>query len=121
MFNSREADIGVIREAMAFRVKYRTGKRKIMLTAMGVHPQNRGGNYPKGTVVKNLGVSIGKSGFTSEEANHAGVCVEEIPPEERRADPMNPGAPYVTYLAMNKRKQPQLRSCLRVSQSILTS
>ena len=34
-----------------------------MLTAMGVHPQNRGGNYPKGTVVKNLGVSIGKSGF----------------------------------------------------------
>ena len=88
---------------------------------MGVHPQNRGGNYPKGTVVKNLGVSIGKSGFTSEEANHAGVCVEEIPPAERTEDPMEPGSPYVTYLTMNKRKQPQLRSCLRVSQSILTS
>ena len=78
---SREPDMGVIREAMALRVKYRTGKQKFMLRAMGVHPQNRGGNYPKGTVVKNLGVSIGKSGFTSEEANHAGVCVEEIPPE----------------------------------------
>ena len=50
---SKEPDIGVIREAMALRVKYRTGKQKFMLRAMGVHPQNRGGNYPKGSVVKN--------------------------------------------------------------------
>ena len=83
---SREPDIGVIREAMALRVKYRTGKQQFMLRAMGVHPQNRGGNYPKGSVVKNLGVKIGDSGFSTEEANHAGVCVEEIPASERTGD-----------------------------------
>ena len=101
---SREPDIGVIREAMALRVKYRTGKQKFMLRAMGVHPQNRGGNYPKGSVVKNLGVKIGDGGFSTEEANHAGVCVEEIPASQRTEDPMNPGSPYETYLEMNRRK-----------------
>ena len=46
-----------------------------MLTAMGVHPQNRGGNYPKGKVTATLGKKVGTAGFSLEEANHAGVCV----------------------------------------------
>ena len=50
-----------------------------MLTAMGVHPKNRGSNYPKGTFVRSLGVQIGNGGFSAEEASHAGVCAEEIP------------------------------------------
>ena len=71
---------------------------------MGVHPQNRGGNYPKGVITKNLGIGIGKGGFSAEEANAMGVCVEEIPLSERGADPVYAGQDYETYFDMNKRK-----------------
>ena len=92
---SDDDDMGVIREAMALRVKFRIvdlhGKplrQRYHLTVMSPHPQNRGGNFPAGPVTKTLGMKIGKGGFSSEEANSMGVCVEEIPPDERAQDPV---------------------------------
>jgi len=77
--------MGPIRKAMALRVKYRvlteTGqiKRRLPLRLLGVHPENRWGVYPQGDVVKNLGVQLALKGFSQEEADHQGVCVQELP------------------------------------------
>ena len=78
-------DMGIIRKAMALRVKYRltteTGhlKRRLPLRALSVHFENRAGVYPQGDVVKNLGVKLALKGFCQEEADHQGVCVQEAP------------------------------------------
>ena len=48
-------DMGTVRKAMAWRVKYRIEgkpgqlKRRLPLGMLGVHPKNRGGIYPKET------------------------------------------------------------------------
>ena len=78
-------DAGLVRKAMALRVKYRLdiNKRVIALSRLGVHPQNRGGMYPQPDTVRNLGVQIMTTGFNGSEADHEGVCVEEIPFLER--------------------------------------
>ena len=78
-------DAGLVRKAMAFRVKYRLDikKRVIALSRLGVHPQNRGGMYPQPDVVRNLGLKIITKGFNKSEADHEGVCVEEVPFCER--------------------------------------
>ena len=84
-----DVNMGIIRKAMALRVKYRvasaTGakKRRIPLALMGVHNMNRGGVYPNGERVANLAVELLKVGFSEEEANHEGVCVQEVPASER--------------------------------------
>ena len=41
-------ELGLVRQAMAYRVKYRVagGKRQMYLSLLGVHPLNRGGVYP---------------------------------------------------------------------------
>ena len=75
---------GLVREAMAYRVKYRSkdlkkAKRRLALCLLCVHKRNRGGQYPMAETVQNLGISIFEDGFNPEEANHAGVCVQEIP------------------------------------------
>ena len=69
---------------MALRVKYRVGgprnpKTALPLHLLGVHPFNRGGVYPQGETVMGLGWSIFKTGSNAEEANHEGVCVQEVP------------------------------------------
>ena len=53
-------DIGLVRKAMAFRVKYRLSENRkpISLSRLGVHPQNRGGMYPQPDTVNNLGLTI---------------------------------------------------------------
>ena len=56
-----EALMGAIREAMAYRVKYRIkdtkrAKRPIALEMLCVHKQNRGGQYPMPQTVANLGI-----------------------------------------------------------------
>ncbi len=89
---------------MTLRDKYRKCKQWYMLKIMGVHPQNRGGRYPQGRVTRSLGVESGVGGFSAEEANRMGVCVEEIPPHERNGDPTYRDQPYETYFEMNKRK-----------------
>ena len=72
---------GCVAAAMAYRVKYRRENKKldIMLRSIAPHPDNRRGVYPNGETVCNLGLSILNEGFSLEEANHAGVCVEEVP------------------------------------------
>ena len=81
-----DVTLGSIREAMAYRVKYRIGddhraKRSIHLEMMCVNNGNRGGMYPMPQTVMNLGIGIFQDGFDSEDANHGGVCVQEIPVE----------------------------------------
>ena len=71
--------LGLIRQAMAYRVKYRViaangaHKRKLPLSLLGVHNRNRGGVYPSPETVENLGLKLLSVGFSSEEANHEGV------------------------------------------------
>ena len=86
--NVKEIDDGIVREAMALRVKYRVGvkgrvKRPVHITTMCIHKNNRGGQYPQAGTVENLGVHIFTEGFNAEEANHEGVCVQELPANER--------------------------------------
>ena len=101
-----DVNMGIIRKAMALRVKYRvasaTGakKRRIPLALMGVHNMNRGGVYPNGDRVVNLAVDLLKSGFSEEEANHEGVCVQEVPASERKHGPVYQ-KPYLTYAQSN--------------------
>jgi hypothetical protein len=91
-----DANMGLIRRAMAFRVKYRvpnadgSQKRCMALAMLGVHPQNRGGVYPSPETVQNLGVNLLTSGFNADEANHEGVCVQELPVSEQTTDPLDP-------------------------------
>ena len=88
---------------MAYRVKYRVagGKRQMYLSLLGVHPLNRAGVYPSPETVQNLGLKLLETGFSEDEANHEGVCVQEIPPEERRGDPRDSQKPYETYQTFN--------------------
>ena len=81
---------------MAYRVKYRVdgGKRQMSLSLLGVHPRNRGGVYPSPETVQNLALALLETGFSVDEANHEGVCVQEVPPEHR-VDA------YQTYKAFN--------------------
>ena len=98
---------GLIREAMALRVKYRLkddsdkarAKKRLMLTLLCVSRYNRGGNYPNPTTVLNWLISIFGQGFNDAEANHEGVAVQEIPAKDRPDD-------YVTDLEYNIKRMP---------------
>ena len=112
-----EKDIGVIRKAMAFRVKYRVCaagkfKRRTLLASLGVHPCNRGGIYPNEDRVKGLSSTILKWGADMDEADHNGVMVEEIPDAVRDKETVkNLPERYTQY---NKRKcleKPPLSKC----------
>ena len=88
--------IGLIRRAMAHRVKYRlttadgSMKRLMSLSMLGVHPMNRGGVYCMEQTVQNLGLGLLVKGISADEANHEGVCVQELPPDEQVRDPRTP-------------------------------
>ena len=102
-------DMGLIKRAMACRVKYRmSGQRKLIsLSRLGVHRLNRGGVYPQPDTVRNLGVRLLTTGCNVEEANHEGVSVEEVPFNERGAEP------YESCLEYNMKKcdHPFLSKC----------
>ena len=96
-------DYGMLRKAMAYRVKYRRefiieGKpqktTRMMLRQLCPHKKNRGGVYPMENTVRDLGISFLNQYFIQEEADHLGVCVEEVPSDERPAG-------YVTYEQFN--------------------
>ena len=65
--------------------------------------------------VMNLGMTMLEIGFSVDEANHEGVCVQEAPEDEAKNVKLSAEGPYETYLACNDRKQPQLRLSLRLS------
>ena len=83
-----EGEMGIVRQAMAYRVKYRIGHAKMRknIRFLGIHPKNRAGVYACGETVKALGVNLMKWAFSQEEADHAGVCVEEVPTGQRSSD-----------------------------------
>ena len=90
-------DMGLVRKAMAFRVKYRvsSGKERMPLARLGVHPQTRGGMYPQPDAVRNLGVHIMATGFNGSESDHEGVCVEDMPlPRSSSASVVEPYEDY---------------------------
>ena len=99
-------DMGLVRKAMAFRVKYRVslGKERMPLARLGVHPQTRGGLYPQPDTVRNLGLKIITKGFNQSEANHEGVSVEEMPFCERAKHGRSGGLPYAPYADYNLRQ-----------------
>ena len=107
--SSNAVDVGLIRQAMAYRVKYRVvgsdgaQKRRMSLSLLGVHQQNRGGVYPSPDTVQNLGLRLLEVGFSADEANHEGVCVcvQEVPSSDRGADPVDPTKPYQTCKEYN--------------------
>ena len=102
-------DLGLIRKAMAFRVKYRlvgengSLKRRLPLRIMGVHPENRGGVYPQAGAVRQLGIELVKAGFNQEEADHQGVCVEDIPAKEL-SEVADSSAVAESYQEYNRRR-----------------
>ena len=59
-----EVEVGLMRKAMAWKVKYRVEveggqtKRRLHVPFLGVHKNNRGGVYPQPDVVKALGVNL---------------------------------------------------------------
>ena len=113
METDKETAVGLVRRALMLRAKYRvqTEKQMIPLCLMGVHPHNRARVYPMEDTCVNLGLGIRLSGFSVDEANHEGVCVQEVPADEQRnaAKPSDgsdtsPEEVRETYLAYNKRK-----------------
>ena len=80
---------GLICQASAWRVKYRrkwedgSVKRRWSIWHMGVHQGNRGGVYPQQDDVRGLGKRLVELGYSQDEADHQGVCVEEVPAEHR--------------------------------------
>ncbi len=115
----KSIDMGVVRRAMALRVKYRVvapgrkKKRRIPISVMGVHNMNRGGVYPQPDTVQGLGISVLSTGCNEDEANHEGVCVQEVPAEEQGHDPLLHGHKYETYSQYNARScgQGALKPC----------
>ena len=69
-----------------------------------MHKLNRGGVYPHAETVMNLALRLLDAGFSAEEANHEGVCVQELPSQEwQNGD--TPQLRYETYKDFN------IRSC----------
>ena len=111
-----EADIGIIRKAMAFRVKYRITargviKQRILLKALGVHPNNRGSVYPNEDRVIGLSKDVLRWGCDQDEADHNGVTVEEIPEMERAKYPQLRLERYTEYNQRKCNDKPFLKTC----------
>ena len=106
MATAQEDAIGLIRRALVLRAKYRihAEKDRIPSSISGVHPFNRAGLYPMEETVMNLGLSILSGGFSVDEANHEGVCVQEVPQEEQQSTQWFLGMKYEPYLAYNKKE-----------------
>ena len=95
---------------MAYRVKYRTTtgagqmKCRLPLLTLSVHPDNRGEVYPQGDDVKQLAIRIAKAGFSQEEADHQGVCVQAPPAAADAAGSDGKPAVAVGYAQYNQQQ-----------------
>ena len=116
-------DMGLVRMAMALRVKYRVSdeRKLISLRRLGVHPMNRGGVYPQPDTVRNLGLKLLNTGFSENEANHEGVCVEELPNHERSGGAAAVAAPYESYLHFNRKNtcHPFFSACFNEQSDVM--
>jgi len=85
-------DVGKMRKAMAWKVKYRiqqpSGKSTVNLPwdKVGAHPDNRAHQYPGGRTVQNLAVGILKMGCSQDEAEHMSIVIQEKPQGRRLTD-----------------------------------
>ena len=76
---------------MAFKVKYRIkqadNKWKVRLAwdLLGMHPENRGKTFPAALTCQNLIARLVQMGVVSEEADHMGCVIQEVP-QSRRLD-----------------------------------
>ena len=81
--------LGQIAEALGLRAKYRVkgtdGYMKVPLKLLGVHCESRSGVFPSAARVQAHICNILINGFSSTEANHEGVVVEELPAEHHEA------------------------------------
>ena len=86
---------GQIQQAMAYRVKYRVMHKEgakqvqtviIAIRKLGVHMKNRGGVYPNVDILKELCTYLLDNGFLRSEADHQGVCVQDVPASLLRDD-----------------------------------
>ena len=109
-------DMGTVRKAMAFKVKYRVAsdskhvKQRLPLRLLGVHPANRGGVFPQANVVRALGIKLGRRGFSQEEADHQGVCVRQ--PTDEKSDGKSAVADsFAEYNQKRCQGQPYLEKC----------
>ena len=87
-----KASDGDITRGLKLRTKYSLGIRRFRWDELGTHPDNRNGLYPQGSVVKSLGETVFKNGFSADEVRHALVGVLPIPagvtiPEALKSDP----------------------------------
>ena len=75
-----------------------------------MHPENRGGVYPQGDDVKQLAIRLAKAGFSQEEADHQGVCVQE-PPAAAVAAPPAGAVGYTQYNQQHCQGSDVLSAC----------
>ena len=54
---------------------------------------NRRGVYPNADRVECLGLDLLKDGVSTDEADHEGVCVQEVPKGQQNNDPAVAGKP----------------------------
>ena len=87
--------MGLTRRSLMLRAKYRMAENCfILVSILGVHPLNRSGVYPMEETVMNLGMTILEIGFSVDEANHEGVCVQEVPADEAKNVTLGGEGPY---------------------------
>ena len=89
-----QLEMGTVRQAMAFKVKYRikqsdgSWKTRVSYDIFGGHPHNRGKTFPNGLRCKSLCTQVLTMGVSRDEADHGGLLVEEAP-QSRRFDDYN--------------------------------
>ena len=97
-----------VAKALSLRARYKLpgadGTQVIPLNLLGVHPENRDGTYPPAPRVQDLMCRILLSGFSKHEADHEGVCVQDLPPEQHAAFQQKWNRPYTTLRAYNVSK-----------------
>ena len=67
------------RQAATLRVKYFKGRYRVQAGHIGFHRLNRGGQTPNGQRCVRLLEDILRDGYDPQEADHAGLLVQEVP------------------------------------------
>lgn len=111
-----ESDARQIREAMAYRVKYRRpGKMRLHNRFLRVHFDNRQGVYPNKNRMLSLSKDLCVSGWHLPEADDEGVAVEDIPKakleELAKQTPRSRCADRKSWNAMSVMKQDVIHQC----------
>ena len=110
-----KSDMGLLRHAMALKVKYRkwqpdgSWKVRVAWDLCAPHPDNRGKTFPNGARVKDLAVDVFIMGCVMEEVDHMGLVVEEGP-QSRRLD---------EYSRHEAKGNPDLEACFPTGLPVL--